>query len=263
MNKLIKVENHDGKLVVTSRRVAEDFEKEHRSVLKSIDDIKEQMGVAQNHADLFIETEYQHDQNKQKYREYLITRDGFSLLVMGFTGAKALEWKLKYIEAFNRMENHIKEQQAPKCLEDVMIQSLLEMKAVKQQLNAVNEKVLIADQKAEAVQNDLQSMRDVYSLNPNSWRADTTKLINAIANQMGGFDHIREVREESYKILDQRAGARLGIRLTNMKKNVQVETGSKSKADKVSKLDVIAADKKLIEVYCLIVKEMAIKYKAA
>ncbi len=38
---------------------------------------------------------------------YLMNRDGFSLLVMGFTGAKALEWKLKYIEAFNAMERAI------------------------------------------------------------------------------------------------------------------------------------------------------------
>lgn len=38
---------------------------------------------------------------------YLMTRDGFSLLVMGFTGQKALEWKLRYIEAFNEMENSL------------------------------------------------------------------------------------------------------------------------------------------------------------
>ena len=43
-----------------------------------------------------------------KYTEYLLTRDGFSLLVMGFTGSRALEWKLKYIEAFNKMEQAIK-----------------------------------------------------------------------------------------------------------------------------------------------------------
>jgi Rha family phage regulatory protein len=98
---------NDGQIVVTSRQIAENFEKEHRVVLKAIDDLIAEMGVAQNYADLFIPTEYQHEQNKQMYREYLLTRDGFGLLVMGFTGSKALEWKLKYIEAFNEMEKQI------------------------------------------------------------------------------------------------------------------------------------------------------------
>jgi len=144
----------------------------------------------------------------------------------------------------------------PSCIEDILITQLQEMKDIRLQIETVK--------KAGAeVKQEIQSMRDVYTLNPNSWRTDTTHLINAIAKVLGGFDHIKDVREETYKTLDERAGARLGIRLTNMKKNVLVETGSKCKSDKVSKLDVIAADKKLIEVYCLIVKEMAIKYKAA
>jgi len=109
MNNLVTVINKDGQLVVTSRQVARDFKKEHRAVLKAIDDLIAEMGVAQNYADLFLPSEYQHEQNRQTYREYLLTRDGFSLLVMGFTGKRALEWKLKYIEAFNAMEESLKQ----------------------------------------------------------------------------------------------------------------------------------------------------------
>lgn len=58
---------------------------------------------AENSANLFIQSEYA-DKYGRMQKEYLMTRDGFSLLVMGFTGNKALEWKLKYIEAFNHME---------------------------------------------------------------------------------------------------------------------------------------------------------------
>lgn len=65
-------------------------------------------GVAEKSADLFLKSQYQHPQNKQWYSEYSMTRDGFSLLVMGFTGKSALEWKLKYIDAFNKMEEQIK-----------------------------------------------------------------------------------------------------------------------------------------------------------
>ncbi|MDE6092905.1 MAG: Rha family transcriptional regulator, partial [Ruminococcus sp.] len=45
--------------------------------------------------------------NNKTYKCYDVTRDGFSLLVMGLTGKKALEWKIKYIEAFNSMERQL------------------------------------------------------------------------------------------------------------------------------------------------------------
>lgn len=106
MNEL-EVLNKDGQLVVSSRKVAENFEREHKTVLRSIEDIKIQIGTAQNCAMLFIENEYENS-NKRQFKEYLLTRDGFSLLVMGFTGSKALNWKLKYIKAFNEMEESLK-----------------------------------------------------------------------------------------------------------------------------------------------------------
>ena len=64
--------------------------------------------AAENSATKFYqETTYQ---NRGKdYKEYLMNRDGFSLLAMGFTGKKALQWKLKYIEAFNEMEETLKQ----------------------------------------------------------------------------------------------------------------------------------------------------------
>src|SRR5699024_2698036 len=68
------------------------------------------------------ETTYIHPQNKQEYREFLMNRDGFTLLAMGFTGKKALEWKLKYIEAFNKMEQHIKEQDKLSPMERLRLQ---------------------------------------------------------------------------------------------------------------------------------------------
>ena len=67
-------------------------------------------GCVQNGGDpMFIKSSYTHPQNKQTYPLYLMNRDGFSLLVMGFTGKTALEWKLQYIRAFNQMEKVIRE----------------------------------------------------------------------------------------------------------------------------------------------------------
>ena len=95
--------NNDGELVVTSRQVAEDFEKMHKHILESIRNLVDENSAVKS---MFIESQFE---NRGKmYPEYLITRDWFSLLVMGFTGSKALQWKLKYIEAFNKMEQTIK-----------------------------------------------------------------------------------------------------------------------------------------------------------
>lgn len=51
----------------------------------------------------------------RKDRAYLLTRDGFSLLVMGFTGAAAVRWKIRYIEAFNALEAAVREDHAKPC----------------------------------------------------------------------------------------------------------------------------------------------------
>ena len=99
----------DGKLVVSSRRVADDFGKRHSDVIEKIQQlIKAEKSVMS----MFIESSYKAGTGKN-YKEYLLTRDGFSLLVMGFNGREALEWKLKYIEAFNTMERKLKEISKP------------------------------------------------------------------------------------------------------------------------------------------------------
>ena len=110
---VINIQNKDGVAVVSSRVIAYDFDKRHDHVLRDIENLIKDMGATQNWGDLFIESKYQHPQNKQWYKEYLLTRDGFSLLVMGFTGKEALQWKLQYIEAFNKMEEQIKQQNNP------------------------------------------------------------------------------------------------------------------------------------------------------
>ncbi|EHF6377856.1 Rha family transcriptional regulator, partial [Listeria monocytogenes] len=103
MTNLVVLQNNQP--VTTSLNVAEVFEKKHKHVLEAIDDLR---GAAENSADLFQESSYVHPQNKQTYRMIYMNRDGFTLLAMGFTGKRAIEFKLQYINEFNKMENHIK-----------------------------------------------------------------------------------------------------------------------------------------------------------
>ena len=120
MKQLVVIQNNQ--IVVSSKDIAEHFGKDHKNVLQNIRDIL----VAENSATKFYqETTYQ---NRGKdYKEYLMNRDGFSLLAMGFTGKKALQWKLKYIEAFNEMEETLKQG----YLEEPVNQSELHCKTYK------------------------------------------------------------------------------------------------------------------------------------
>ena len=106
-HKDVVVTRRNGELVVTSRQVAEDFGKQHQHVTQAIENLISENSLLKS---MMMESEYTTERGR-KYKEYLLTRDGFSLLVMGFTGSKALEWKLKYIEAFNKMEQALKEPQ--------------------------------------------------------------------------------------------------------------------------------------------------------
>lgn len=89
--------------MTNSLLVAQKFEKEHKNVIRDIQNL-----VAQNSAAklLFVESEYE---NRGKmYPMYIMNRDGFSLLVMGFNGAKALNFKLDFMNSFNEMEKMLK-----------------------------------------------------------------------------------------------------------------------------------------------------------
>ena len=100
MESLVKVENDQ--IVTDSRSVAEHFGKRHNDVTEVI---RKLLATEKSVTKMFHESKFEY--RGQEFPMYLMNRDGFSLLVMGFTGAKALEWKLKYIEAFNAMEKQL------------------------------------------------------------------------------------------------------------------------------------------------------------
>ena len=103
-----------GEVFASSRDVAAAFEKRHDNVIRDIGNLiraEPSLGLrqfAQGGVLKFEETPYVNEQNGQTYKAYAMTRDGFTLLAMGFTGAKALRWKLRYIEAFNALEAELR-----------------------------------------------------------------------------------------------------------------------------------------------------------
>ena len=106
MQELIKnaVEMKDGKAVTTSLKIAEVFGKRHCDVIRSIERLEIPDNVSKRNFAFTSIPVSQPNGGTRQSPVYLITRDGFTLLAMGFTGAKAMRFKIAYIEAFNRME---------------------------------------------------------------------------------------------------------------------------------------------------------------
>ena len=96
----------EGQPAARSDIVAYHFKRNHKDVLRDIRKLRGKCPEAfyqRNFAPVEIDTQIGNGATR-KDRAYLLTRDGFSLLVMGFTGAEAVKWKLRYIEAFNALE---------------------------------------------------------------------------------------------------------------------------------------------------------------
>jgi len=105
MNNLVLIQ--DGKVVVSSRQVAEVFEKEHSKVLRSIEGIISETPIMDSQ-EMYCESTYKTEGNNKSYPEYIMNKLGFSVLTMGFTGSKALQWKIEYAKAFEAMEDKLR-----------------------------------------------------------------------------------------------------------------------------------------------------------
>ncbi|WP_315306467.1 Rha family transcriptional regulator [Enterococcus devriesei] len=235
----------DRQAVTSSLKVAEGFEKEHRNVLRDIDSLKKDV---LNFEQMFFEATEPDSYGRERRVVYL-NRDGFTILAMGFTGKKALQFKLKYIDAFNRMEEHIKQQ-----LDTSNLSPELQM------FNGLFNALAKQELETKRIESKMDHITEIVALNSTDWRKDCRALINKMAKTQGGYYAYQEIQTAIYEEVDRRAGSSLKIRLTNLRNRMAGEGVSKSKRDKTNKLDVIDGDKRLKEIYLAVVKEFAIKY---
>ena len=188
MNEIV-LSTKSGKPVASSRQVAENFGKEHKDTLESI----RQILAAENSAtkSMFYETTFE-NRGKQ-YPMYLMNRDGFTLLAMGFTGKAALEWKLKYIAAFNEMEKKLTEQPQltrSQLLATALIAAHEELEEKDKQIETMKPKALFADA--------------VSASNQSILVGEMAKLLSQNGIQMGQNRLFQWMRENGYLIKDKK-----------------------------------------------------------
>ncbi|WP_107839537.1 Rha family transcriptional regulator [Metasolibacillus meyeri] len=239
---------------ISSLEVAEMVGRDHKNVMRDIATILSQLDELKiEPISYFVESEYKDSLNRSKPC-YLLTKQGCELYGNRMTGVDGTAFSVKYIERFNEME----EQQINFTMPQPTQAELIAMMA---QHNVEQERRL---NEVEQRQNQLEAKQDniteIIALNPTEWRKKVSRILSKIAESRGGFEAHKQVRNESYELLEERARCKLNIRIANKQKNLLLTGVGRSTISKVSKIDVIADDTRLTEIYLAIVKEMAIKY---
>lgn len=198
MNELVKIKNNQ--VVVSSRQVAEKFGKLHKDVLENIRNIL----AAENSATKFYQ-EATHEYRGQKFPEHLMNRDGFSLLVMGFTGKDALHWKMKYIAAFNEMEaklngkpiSLLKEKEIEARLNNSRARIASEFRKIAEKTDIMEYKHICQQKAAEVLSGvPLLPMEEAKEITYSA--TDIGKLLGVSANKIGTIANKYNLKTPQY-----------------------------------------------------------------
>lgn len=177
MNDLVIMKNKQA--VTSSLQVAEVFEKNHRDVLKAITNLKKDV---RNFAQMFGETNIPDSYGRNR-RAFYMNRDGFTLLAMGFTGDKALKFKLQYIEAFNSMEEQVKLPTSPREIARLALQA--------------NEET---NQRLDSVEGDVKDLKENQVIPNPEYSALSRRVNQRVSEVAHSYGHItQKQRGELFK----------------------------------------------------------------
>jgi len=251
MNALIPIE-HQKQRILTTKQLAEIYQTTEGNISNNFN----------NHIEHFIEGKHYHLLEGEALKEF--KRDSYGKGIAPNVN-KLYLWTERGANRHCKILDTDKAWEQFDELEETYFKTKLNapMQALSPQLQLLITMELRQGEPEAAItetKEEVQGIRDVVSLSSTSWRKDTKNLITKMAHKLGGNEYIRDLRNESYKLLDARMGVSLETRLTNKRRRMTEEGISKSKRDELNYLDVIVDDKKLIEGYVAIVKEMAIKY---
>lgn len=184
-------------------------------------------------------------------KEYILKIDTAKEIAMVENNSKGRQVRKYFIEAEKRFKsNHIDfEKLSPELRMFANVFTSLAKIELEQ-----NETKKLAQQAQEGIK-DIKNTIITESAN---WRKDVVNKIRAIAREGSNY---QELQKESYKLLEDKAGCNLKLRVENMKMRALTNGMCQSKVDKINTLDVIEEDKRLKEIYVGIVNKMYLKYK--
>ncbi|MDO5375730.1 MAG: Rha family transcriptional regulator [Staphylococcus rostri] len=245
----LQVIEQNNEFYLDSREVAEIVGKRHDNLVRDIDNYSSV--ILQNSnlraADFFVESSYTSN-NNNTYKCYLLTRKGCDIVANKMTGSKGVLFTAMYVDAFHKMDEHIKQSQL--SVPQTPMQALEMMFKVQKEQEQFNQEM----------QRQITGIRHIVGIETRNWRNDTNNILSAIAKHLGGKDMHQKVRAEAYKGLEEKGHCNLKIRMQNRRGKMLSNGATKTQINKLSKLDVINEDPRLIEIYISVIKNMAIQY---
>lgn len=245
----LQIVKQKNELYVDSREVAEMVGKQHKNLIRDIENYE---GVILQSSklsldDYFIQSTYLGG-NNQNYKHYLLTKKGCDMVANKMTGAKGTLFTAMYVDAFHKMDEHIKQSQLN--VPQTPMQALEMMFSVQKEQQEFNQRI----------ETEVTGIRNIVGMETKNWRNDTNKVLGAIAQHLGGGEKHKMIRIEAYKLLEEKGRCKLEQRTNNRKAKMLSKGATKTQINKLSKLDVINDEPRLVEIYISVIKSMAIKY---
>lgn len=172
--------------VVSSRTVASELGRTHKNVLRDLEQVLESSNVSS----LIIPNSYKVSGQNRSYKEYLLTKDGFTLYMFNIQSHN--DFKMAYINKFNEMEEQLKQQYR---VPQTPMQALEMMFSVQKEQEQFNKRI----------ETEVTGIRNIVGIETKYWRNDTNKILCAIAQHLGGGDKHKSIGTEAYKLLEKKA----------------------------------------------------------
>lgn len=237
---------------MTSMEIAELTGKRHDNILRDIKDEIEKLENAGIDTALKFEVSTRKDTTGRVIPCYKISKEGVLQLAARYDAvvrAKLIEVAMKK-EVNNKLDTATLSPTLQMFNQLFLSAANIEMEQQK------------LKQEISEVKSTLYLVKDTVANHPeDNWRETINTMFNRIVSAVGG-KKFQEIRSNSYKLLEERAGVNLNIRLTNYKERLTESGATKTKITTANKLDIIESDKKLREIYSGIIKELTIKHVA-
>jgi Rha family phage regulatory protein len=244
MNELTVV-NRNGRFVVDSREVAEMTEVRHSDLLEKINGYITHLTNGKfRSSDFFIPSTYKGG-NGEIRPCYLITRKGCDMIANKMTGEKGVLFTAAYVTKFEEMEKML-QPQLPQTPIEALLLAVQNMAAQEKRINQLED--------------TQKTIKETIVYRPDNWRNEINKMFDRVAR--ANENRYRDMRAESYRILEERAQCDLEKRLDNLKKRKREAGATATEINRTNKIEVIEADQRLREIYTAIIKELVIKYVA-
>lgn len=245
----LQVVEQNNEFYVDSREVAEMLDKRHANLVRDIENYQDILSQNSKLSsdEYFLESNYQAGTGKQ-YKHYLLTKKGCDMVANKMTGSKGVLFTAMYVDAFHKMDEHIKQSQLN--VPQTPMQALEMMFKVQKDQEQFNKEM----------KREITGIRNIVGIETKNWRNDTNKILSAIAQHLGGGDMHKKIKAEAYTALEEKGRCNLKVRMQNRKGKMLANGATKTQINKLSKLDVINDDPRLIEIYISVIKSMAIKY---